>query len=144
MKLSGENQTIEFDIVGYEYDEPRKSWWDNNWLLFQCKTAINKKVIEGTFPCFLTIELQMLKEQLERYRDRKVKSFEWGGTEPNFSVEIHGNGLIEIFFYPENGMVKFGNIEKFRKIMTDEDVDMFIRFCKDRLLKYPVRELGIK
>lgn len=139
--LLGDNQKIEFHIAGYEFDEICECWYDNNWLMLKCRVTIGNNIIEGTFPCFLTTELKNLQNQLQKYNDKSINSIDWGGTEPNFSIEIHENRLLEIFFYPENRTIEFNQVKKFKKYITNEDVQTLIQFCEDSLQQYPVRNI---
>lgn len=142
MILFNGNQKIEFCVAGYEFDEICECWYDNNWLMLKCRVTVDNNIIEGIFPCFLTTELQNLQDLLKKYSDNSINSIDWSGTEPNFSIEIHENKLLEIFFYPENGTVEFNEVKKFKKYITNQDIQTLIQFCKDSLQQYPVRNIG--
>lgn len=102
-KLDNGNQEIELKVKGYEASIPTKSYWDNNWLVFSCKSAKDN------------------------------------GTEPNFVLNIYQNHLLTIDFFDEKGCEI-----TFQKYAATEDVEGLIRFCKDSLRNYPVRDLGKK
>lgn len=87
----------------------------------------------------MTIELQRLKMLLEQIRSSALSSISWNGTEPNFALNIDQNYLLTIYFYDEKDCEI-----TFQKSATAEDVEGLIRFCRDGLRQYPVRDLGIK
>lgn len=139
MILEGENQEIELIVQGYEFPKINDNFWDNNWLMIYCRKTINGKTVSGSFPCCLTTELESLQKLLEQFRNGRIASVEWGGTEPNFEIYLNKDNLLEIFFYHENGIESFDEAVKFRKTASNNDIESLIGFCRDGLKKYPIR-----
>ena len=145
MKLTGENQEIEMRVLGYECPQPRKSYWDNNWLMIGCRKRSGEHEISGSFPCCLTVELARLRRLLKEILDGTRDEFQWGGTEPNLTISLERkeNGYaLSIFFYLENGMESFDQVRPFQKNASEEEVEMLVRFCDEALTRYPEREIG--
>ena len=139
LTLTNDNQEIELIIKGYQFPQLTKYFSDNNWLTLSCRSITDDKTICGEFPCFMTMELQRLQVLLEQFQSGVLASVSWNGTEPNFSITLHENRLLNIFFDAENG----DSIVTFCKYATVQDVKNLIIFCAESSKLYPVREFGL-
>lgn len=138
--MKNRNHEIEISVNGYEIPVLTKSYWYNNWLIFSCRSTIRDKIIQGEFPCFMTIELQRLQILLEQFQSGELSSVAWNGTEPNLVITLQEDRLLNIVFYAENG----SDTVTFSKYATVYDVKILIDFCADSLKLYPIREFGAK
>ncbi len=138
--IKNRNHEIEISVKGYEIPVLTKSYWDNNWLIFSCRSTIGDRTIQEEFPCFMTMELQRLQILLEQFQSGELSSVAWNGTEPNLVITLQEDRLLNIVFYTKNK----GNTVTFNKYATVHDVKMLIDFCADSLKLYPIREFGAK
>jgi hypothetical protein len=98
MRLTGtDGQSLNLEILGYQFPDPRPDEYDSNWLRIKGAGACSRGHWTFVDPCLLTFEVAALADWLECVASGGSCSSEITFIEPNLSFHQQ-SGALRVYF----------------------------------------------